>query len=68
MSIAVNVNDPTNTGVNSTSSTTGSSSLTGSNASDLQSSFLTLLVAQLCKSGPDQSDAEQRTDHAACAD
>lgn len=46
MSIAVNVNDPTNTGVNSTSSATGSSSLTGSNASDLQSSFLTLLVAQ----------------------
>lgn len=27
MSIAVNVNDPTNTGVNSTSSATGSSSL-----------------------------------------
>lgn len=44
MSIAVNVNDPTNTGVKSTGS---GSSLTGSNASDLQSSFLTLLVAQL---------------------
>ncbi len=68
MSIAVNVNDPTNTGVNSTSSATGSSSLTGSNASDLQSSFLTLLVAQAENRGPDQSDAEQRTDHAACAD
>lgn len=47
MSIAVNVNDPTNTGVNNTQSSTSSSSLTGSNASDLQSSFLTLLVAQL---------------------
>lgn len=47
MSIAVNVNDPTNSGVGGTSSATGSSSLTGSNASDLQSSFLTLLVAQL---------------------
>lgn len=43
MSIAVTTTDPTNTGV----STTSSSSLTGSNASDLQSSFLTLLVAQL---------------------
>lgn len=52
MSIAVNVNDPTNTGVNSTSSATGSSSLTGSNASDLQSSFLTLLVAQLKNQDP----------------
>ncbi len=29
MSIAVNVNDPTNTGVNSTSSATGSSSSPG---------------------------------------
>ena len=43
MSIAVTTTDPTNTGV----STTSSSSLTGSNAADLQSSFLTLLVAQL---------------------
>ncbi|WP_417313711.1 flagellar hook capping FlgD N-terminal domain-containing protein, partial [Enterobacter sp.] len=50
MSIAVNVNDTTNSGVNSTS--TGSSSLTGSNASDLQSSFLTLLVAQLKNQDP----------------
>lgn len=41
MSIAVTTTDPTNTGV----STTSSSSLTGSNAADLQSSFLTLLVA-----------------------
>lgn len=50
MSIAVNVNDrTTNTGV---SGTTGSSSLTGSNASDLQSSFLTLLVAQLKNQDP----------------
>ncbi|WP_252981324.1 flagellar hook-basal body complex protein [Shigella flexneri] len=40
MSIAVTTTDPTNTGV----STTSSSSLTGSNAADLQSSFLTLLV------------------------
>ncbi len=45
MSIAVTTTDPTNTGV----STTSSSSLTGSNAADLQSSFLTLLVAQLKK-------------------
>lgn len=43
MSIAVTTTDPTKTGV----STTSSSSLTGSNAADLQSSFLTLLVAQL---------------------
>lgn len=49
MSIAVTTTDPTNTGV----STTSSSSLTGSNAADLQSSFLTLLVAQL-KTRPDQ--------------
>jgi len=35
MSIAVNVNDTTNSGVNSTS--TGSSSLTGSSANDLHS-------------------------------
>lgn len=47
MSIAVNVNDPTNTGVSGASYSTGSNSLTGSSASDLQSSFLTLLVAQL---------------------
>lgn len=48
MSIAVNVNDATNTGVRSASS----SSLTGSNASDLQNSFLTLLVAQLKNQDP----------------
>ncbi|MDU3746471.1 MAG: flagellar hook assembly protein FlgD [Escherichia coli] len=48
MSIAVTTTDPTNTGV----STTSSSSLTGSNASDLQSSFLTLLVAQLKNQDP----------------
>ncbi|WP_230351815.1 flagellar hook assembly protein FlgD [Lelliottia sp. WAP21] len=52
MSIAVNVNDPTNTGVNSTRTATGSSSLTGSSASDLQGSFLTLLVAQLKNQDP----------------
>lgn len=52
MSIAVNVNDPTNTGVSGTSSSTGSNSLTGSSASDLQSSFLTLLVAQLKNQDP----------------
>ncbi|STI86700.1 flagellar basal-body rod protein FlgC [Escherichia coli] len=43
-----NHTDPTNTGV----STTSSSSLTGSNAADLQSSFLTLLVAQLKNQDP----------------
>ncbi len=58
MSIAVTTTDPTNTGV----STTSSSSLTGSNAADLQSSFLTLLVAQLKKPGPDQSNGKQRAD------
>ncbi|HDR2890470.1 flagellar hook assembly protein FlgD [Enterobacter soli] len=51
MSIAVNVNDTTNSGVTSTSSSS-SSSLTGSSASDLQSSFLTLLVAQLKNQDP----------------
>lgn len=49
MSIAVNMNDSTNSGVASTSS---GSSLTGSSASDLQSSFLTLLVAQLKNQDP----------------
>lgn len=49
MSIAVNVNDPTNTGVKSSSN---GSSLSGSNAADLQSSFLTLLVAQLKNQDP----------------
>ena len=49
MSIAVKTNDPNTTGVNSTSS---KSSLTGSNAADLQSSFLTLLVAQLKNQDP----------------
>ncbi len=58
MSIAVTTTDPTNTGV----STTSSSSLTGSNAADLQSSFLTLLVAQLKNRGPDQSNGKQRAD------
>lgn len=49
MSIAVNMNDPTNTGVKTM---TGSGSMTGSNAADLQSSFLTLLVAQLKNQDP----------------
>lgn len=44
MSVAVKMNDPSTSGVNAA---TGKSSLTGSNAADLQSSFLTLLVAQL---------------------
>lgn len=52
MSIAVNVNDPTNSGVAGTSSTSGSKSLTGNSASDLQGSFLTLLVAQLKNQDP----------------
>ncbi|WP_253384000.1 flagellar hook assembly protein FlgD [unidentified bacterial endosymbiont] len=49
MSIAVNMNDTANTGVARTSST---NSLTGNSASDLQSSFLTLLVAQLKNQDP----------------
>lgn len=52
MSISVNVNDPTNTGVSGASGATGSTSLTGSNSADLQSSFLTLLVAQLKNQDP----------------
>lgn len=56
MSIAVNVNDTTSSSsVNSTSSSSSSSSsssLTTSSASDLQSSFLTLLVAQLKNQDP----------------
>lgn len=59
MSIAVKMNDPSTTGVNAA---TGNSSLTGSNAADLQSSFLTLLVAQL-KTRPYQPAAKQRTDY-----
>lgn len=49
MSIAVNMNDTSTTGISGTSS---SSSLTGSSANDLQSSFLTLLVAQLKNQDP----------------
>ncbi|HEY2454214.1 MAG TPA: flagellar hook assembly protein FlgD [Scandinavium sp.] len=48
MSIAVNVNDPTS----SATTTATSGSLTTSSASDLQSSFLTLLVAQLQNQDP----------------
>ncbi|GDX06763.1 flagellar hook assembly protein FlgD [Buttiauxella selenatireducens] len=49
MGIAVNMNDTTTSGVNALS---GNSNLTGSNAADLQSSFLTLLVAQLKNQDP----------------
>ncbi|AHY12849.1 MULTISPECIES: flagellar hook assembly protein FlgD [Citrobacter] len=49
MSVAVTMNDPSNAGVKAA---TGNSSLTGSNAADLQSSFLTLLVAQLKNQDP----------------
>jgi flagellar basal-body rod modification protein FlgD len=52
MSIAVNVNDTTINGASSTSAASGNSSLTGSSASDLQGSFLTLLVAQLKNQDP----------------
>ncbi|MEL4014518.1 flagellar hook assembly protein FlgD [Dryocola clanedunensis] len=50
MSLAVNVNDTTTSAATSTN--TGTSSLTGSSASDLQGSFLTLLVAQLKNQDP----------------
>lgn len=49
MSIAVTMNDPASAGVQTT---TGSGSMTGSNAADLQNSFLTLLVAQLKNQDP----------------
>ncbi|KFC83069.1 flagellar hook assembly protein FlgD [Buttiauxella agrestis] len=49
MGIAVNMNDTTTSGVNTLS---GNSSITGNNAADLQSSFLTLLVAQLKNQDP----------------
>ncbi|MDK9587452.1 flagellar hook assembly protein FlgD [Lelliottia wanjuensis] len=52
MSITVNMNDPTTSGVTGASSSAGSSSVTGNNAADLQSSFLTLLVAQLKNQDP----------------
>lgn len=48
MSIAVTMNDASNNGVSNTSN----NSLTGGNAADLQSSFLTLLVAQLKNQDP----------------
>lgn len=51
MSIAVNMNDATS-GVSSTSTSSNGSSLTTNSASDLQSSFLTLLVAQLKNQDP----------------
>ena len=49
MSISVKVNDTTTSGVNSTA---GSSNVAGNSASDLQGSFLTLLVAQLKNQDP----------------
>lgn len=49
MSISVKVNDESVSGVNSTS---GNSNVAGNNAADLQSSFLTLLVAQLKNQDP----------------
>ncbi|HKM96699.1 MAG TPA: flagellar hook assembly protein FlgD [Buttiauxella sp.] len=49
MGIAVNMNDTTTSGVNALS---GSSNVTGNNSADLQSSFLTLLVAQLKNQDP----------------
>ncbi|WP_313438564.1 flagellar hook assembly protein FlgD [Atlantibacter hermannii] len=58
MSIAVNVNDPTNTGLSGVGGASGAAGvnktngLTGNSASDLQSSFLTLLVAQLKNQDP----------------
>ena len=57
MSIAVTTTDPTNTGV----STTSSSSLTGSNAADLQSSS-DFAGGAAEKPGPDQSNGKQRAD------
>ncbi|MBF4661334.1 flagellar hook assembly protein FlgD [Cronobacter malonaticus] len=50
MSVTSSINE--NYSTSSTSSATAGSSLTGSNASDLQSSFLTLLVAQLKNQDP----------------
>lgn len=50
MSIAVNVNDTTSS--SATSSTTGTTTTGTNSASDLQSSFLTLLVAQLKNQDP----------------
>ncbi|MGB7800111.1 flagellar hook assembly protein FlgD [Buttiauxella sp.] len=49
MGIAVNMNDTTTSGVNALS---GSNSVTGNSSADLQSSFLTLLVAQLKNQDP----------------
>lgn len=50
MSLAVNMNDPTNSGINAAANGTGTNST--NSASDLQSSFLTLLVAQLKNQDP----------------
>ncbi|APG17626.1 flagellar basal body rod modification protein [Kosakonia radicincitans DSM 16656] len=52
MSIAVNVNDTTANSSVSSTSTTGTTTTGTNSASDLQSSFLTLLVAQLKNQDP----------------
>lgn len=52
MSIAVTMNDPTNTGVGATRAASNGNPVTGSNSADLQNSFLTLLVAQLKNQDP----------------
>ncbi len=67
MSISVNINDPINNGVSTSSKTSGTTATGTNSASDLQGSFLTLLVAQLKNQDPTNA-AEQRADHAAGAD
>ncbi|MBK0015095.1 MULTISPECIES: flagellar hook assembly protein FlgD [Kosakonia] len=52
MSISVNINDPINNGVSTTSKTSGTTTTGTNSASDLQGSFLTLLVAQLKNQDP----------------
>ncbi|AST69190.1 MULTISPECIES: flagellar hook assembly protein FlgD [Kosakonia] len=52
MSISVNINDPINNGVSTTSKTSGTTATGTNSASDLQGSFLTLLVAQLKNQDP----------------
>ncbi|APZ06107.1 flagellar basal body rod modification protein [Kosakonia cowanii JCM 10956 = DSM 18146] len=52
MSISVNINDPINNGVSTSSKTSGTTATGTNSASDLQGSFLTLLVAQLKNQDP----------------
>ncbi len=66
MSIAVNVNDPTNSGVSGAKSSTGSSSLTGSSTFRSASSFFDAAGGTAEETRSHQPHAEQRTDHAAC--